>query len=564
VRGLTVDDFSILEDGVKQQVNAFAFVDLPVDSQKARAAAMKVAEPDVTTNVGEGRTYVMVFTDGGPEVRYLARLFVEQAIGPHDQMALFRARGNMSDAQGLTKSRNAMLAAIDRLTRDFEGLPADDNSMRVTFQVLEELCESLGLISGRRKVVLWFDPPSLINVSGDEPGLASKWFAQRDMVRAAIRNNVAFYVVSSRRLSALGTGGLEVQAGQRALAEDTGGDAIINTNKIAEGFQRFVTDNSAYYLLGYEPRPEHSDGKFHELTVRVNRPGVTVRARRGRYASGPDAKEQSKSLVAKGLSAELAAAVRMPSSVSGLGIQLFTAPFKGANGNGSVVLSAEVRGRELALGPGANIEIGYQATTTEGVVTPGAFHVLQLDLTGESRASIAADGVRFVERLELPRGRHQIRFAASQPNGKTGSVVADVEIPNYSSRLVMSGVVIGTSGGESYRTLLADPQLQAILSTDVTANRRFARNAVISAYFEVYTDANQSQGIRTTAVVSTPSGRQVTVLNLSVVGSAPGRTGYLMRFRGTDLAAGDYVLTLRSSLSRETSARQVPFAIISN
>jgi VWFA-related protein len=198
VRGLTVDDFSILEDGVKQQVNAFAFVDLPVDSQKARAAAMKVAEPDVTTNVGEGRTYVMVFTDGGPEVRYLARLFVEQAIGPHDQMALFRARGNMSDAQGLTKSRNAMLAAIDRLTRDFEGLPADDNSMRVTFQVLEELCESLGLISGRRKVVLWFDPPSLINVSGDEPGLASKWFAQRDMVRAAIRNNVAFYVVSSQ------------------------------------------------------------------------------------------------------------------------------------------------------------------------------------------------------------------------------------------------------------------------------------------------------------------------------------------------------------------------------
>jgi VWFA-related protein len=71
--------------------------------------------------------------------------------------------------------------------------------------------------------------------------------------------------------------------GLRRLAEGTDGAAIIGTNKIAEALNRVVDDLSSYYLLGYYSTGK-LDGKFHSITVRVKRPGVAVRARRGYQA----------------------------------------------------------------------------------------------------------------------------------------------------------------------------------------------------------------------------------------------------------------------------------------
>ena len=137
----------------------------------------------------------------------------------------------------------------------------------------------------------------------------------------------------------------------RALADETGGETIVDSNNFTPLFQGFVRDNSAYYLLGYDPVVEHRDGKFHKLTVRVkNRPELTVRARSGYYAPEPDAKAKPRPPVADGLSVETADAVRMPSSVGDLGIDLFAAPFKGDGLTGSVLLGAQLRGADLVLG----------------------------------------------------------------------------------------------------------------------------------------------------------------------------------------------------------------------
>ena len=72
----------------------------------------------------------------------------------------------------------------------------------------------------------------------------------------------------------------------RRLAEATDGTAIVGTNKIREALQRVVDDLSSYYLLGYYSTGK-LDGRFHSITVRVKRPGVTVRARRGYQALRP-------------------------------------------------------------------------------------------------------------------------------------------------------------------------------------------------------------------------------------------------------------------------------------
>ncbi len=69
----------------------------------------------------------------------------------------------------------------------------------------------------------------------------------------------------------------------RTMAEETDGLAILQTNQLAAGFDRIANDLSSYYLMGYYST-QKSDGKFHRITVRVKRPGVQVRARRGFFA----------------------------------------------------------------------------------------------------------------------------------------------------------------------------------------------------------------------------------------------------------------------------------------
>ena len=67
----------------------------------------------------------------------------------------------------------------------------------------------------------------------------------------------------------------------RMLADNTDGLAILNTNNLAEGARRIVQDLSSYYLLGYYSTNDALDGKWRTIRVKVTRPGVQVRARKG-------------------------------------------------------------------------------------------------------------------------------------------------------------------------------------------------------------------------------------------------------------------------------------------
>ena len=70
----------------------------------------------------------------------------------------------------------------------------------------------------------------------------------------------------------------------RSLAENTDGRAIVNQNDLGPGLKQIVRDASAYYLIGYTSTQAPMDGKFHAIRVRVKRPGVQVRARKGYWA----------------------------------------------------------------------------------------------------------------------------------------------------------------------------------------------------------------------------------------------------------------------------------------
>ncbi|HEX7794947.1 MAG TPA: VWA domain-containing protein [Vicinamibacterales bacterium] len=123
----------------------------------------------------------------------------------------------------------------------------------------------------------------------------------RDVWDLANKNNVAIYAVDPRGL-ATNEFGIDQNINNttdstylrstmdtlRTLALNTDGRAIVNRNDLALGMKQIVRDNSAYYLLGYNSTFTATDGKFHEIKVKVNRPGIQVRARKGYWAFTAD------------------------------------------------------------------------------------------------------------------------------------------------------------------------------------------------------------------------------------------------------------------------------------
>ena len=78
------------------------------------------------------------------------------------------------------------------------------------------------------------------------------------------------------------------QASLQYLADDTGGLANATRNDLRGGFGDVLRDQSAYYLIGFEP-PERTfvknsgRPKFHKIKLSVNRKDVRVRTRAGFY-----------------------------------------------------------------------------------------------------------------------------------------------------------------------------------------------------------------------------------------------------------------------------------------
>jgi VWFA-related protein len=95
--------------------------------------------------------------------------------------------------------------------------------------------------------------------------------------------NIAIYPVDARGLVASFNPhfrpiGLDVM---QELADETGGRAFYNNNDISGAIRKAVDDSDVSYTLGFYLNSGSLDGQFHELKIRVDRPGLEVR-----YPSG--------------------------------------------------------------------------------------------------------------------------------------------------------------------------------------------------------------------------------------------------------------------------------------
>jgi VWFA-related protein len=122
----------------------------------------------------------------------------------------------------------------------------------------------------------------------------------RLLMEVANRNNASFYPIDPRGLVVfdspigpdrplpLALDGAVLRSrieNLKTLAENTDGMAVVNSNDLDGGLRRIAVDLTSYYLLGYYSSNNKLDGSYRRITVRVKRPGVDVRARRGYRAA---------------------------------------------------------------------------------------------------------------------------------------------------------------------------------------------------------------------------------------------------------------------------------------
>lgn len=186
----------------------------------------------------------------------------------------------------------------------------------------------------------------------------------------------------------------------RTLASNTDGLAIVNTNDLNAGAQRIVDDLSTYYLLGYYSSNRDLDGKWRKITVRVRRPGVEVRARKGyralRLEDMPDVSAATEAAGGAGSAAASAEADAVGSAIGSLSgardglpmhsrVAWFMAPASGGGaGSGHVWVAAEID-------PALAREPGWAAggTLTASVATADGAALGEIDAP-------LAPGTRFV------------------------------------------------------------------------------------------------------------------------------------------------------------------------
>jgi hypothetical protein len=243
--------------------------------------------------------------------------------------------------------------------------------------------------------------------------------------------------------------------GLRRLAEGTDGTAVIGTNKIREALARVIEDLNSYYLLGYYSTGK-LDGKFHAITVRVKRPGVSVRARRGYQAlrEADVARAIVPTAAAPALSGETAiaaaassAVAKIANSVRDLALRVqVTAGWRGGTDGRPPQATFWTVGEVVDRIPGSDLDAtlttaaGEIVASARGRIAPGTTSAMVVVAPDQS---IQAGDYVIRVRSQSPAGNEIVSMpvtlpAASQPSGavfiRRGPSTGNKEMPTADLR----------------------------------------------------------------------------------------------------------------------------------
>jgi VWFA-related protein len=613
ITDLQSDAFEILQDGKPRAITNFSYVSTK-PGEGATAPAHRIAQaklvkgetpppPPVLRATEVRRTLALVVDDLGlaaenlPSVRKAIRSFIDDQMRPGDLVAIVRTGAGMGALQQFTTDKRLLYAALDRvkygqsrvgvssfapLGSGMRGGGAINHLREQTLAVgtlgaLRFVVTAMRGFPGRKSVVLFTENIRLIFQGTTDEMVAH---AVQQLSDAASRASVVIHAIDPRGMpdyeltAADNTAGMSrrrvsrvpaqreqevvhTEEGMFALAEETGGLFLHDTNDLAGALRKAAEDSDGYYLIGYHPDAntfENGNGqpKFHRIEVKVKGAGLHVRSRDGFFGE-PGGNQP----VDHTREAEIVHALQSPFTAGSIHPRL-TALFGNLREAGSYInawlyfnpqelkWSSEPDGNHKA-----SIDVAAAAFDENGLALAPIDTTFTLQLTSKNYDAAMKKGMVYGIHIPVTRPGPYVVRAAVRDAATEGSGSADqyVEVPDVESgRLALSGIVLQDGAAQASANLPQGPAP----GEDVTrgaARRSFRRGALLIYGYEIInakTGAGQHRDLEVQARLFR-DGEQVLAgktMPVSAEGASdPQRQMAMGRMSlGRDMTPGEYVL----------------------
>jgi VWFA-related protein len=569
IEGLKPEDFKITENGQPQEIKFFEFQkfeDADATGAGMTATPTVSAAPKPTTPPPPGVVATAIKGEGPGKIKYrdrrllvlyfdmaamqvpeqlralsAAEKFIKTQVKPADLLAVMKYDGGaIKVLQDFTDDRDALLKTFADLIAG-EGLGLDENAADETSadtgaafgqddsefnlfntdRQLAALQTAVGMLSSlnEKKSLIYFSSGLRLNGLDNQAQL-------RATLNAAIRNNVSFWPIDARGLTAsspLGDatrgsqGGMSMYTGgaamgmltnfQRsqdtlyALAADTGGKALLDYNDLTQGIVNAEKAYQSYYILGYYTTNKTLDGKFRRVQVALKEyPGAKLDYRQG-YFGG---KEWTK-FTSIDKERQLEEALMLGDPITDLTIAMEVNYFQLNRAEYYVPVIMKVPGSEIALAKRGGAEralidfIG-EIKDEYGSTIQNIRDKVDLKIGAETAQQLAKRPIQYDTGYTLLPGKYTIKVLAREnETGRIGTYMTTFLIPNLNKeekRVPISSVVLGSqriaqsealyNANAKDKAQVANPLVQDGQKLVPSVTRVFSKSREMYVYLQAY------------------------------------------------------------------------------
>src|SRR5271156_4555417 len=520
IPGLTAKDFTVTEDGTPQTIRFCEHQDLAAEQAPVPTAARgtedikiykKLSRTQLSPEAPENSRY--------KNRRLLALYFDMSAMHPADQLralsaaekflraemttvdlvAILRYQGGSVDIlQDFTADRNKLLSILETMiVGEGQGsvetvddassadtgaaFGQDDTEFNVfntdrQLSALQTAAQMLGQLN-EKKVLIDFASGIRLNGVDNQAQLHAT-------VDAAIRAGVSFWPIDARGLVAeapLGDatqgspGNVGVYSGTAAqsttsnfqqsqdtlfaLAGDTGGKALFDSNDLTRGIVQAQEAISDYYVVGYYTTNTARNGHFRRVKISLTQDvGANLNYRQGYYA---DKEFTHFNSVDK--ERQLEDALMLEDPITELSIAMEIDHFQLNRAEYFVPIIVKIPGRELALAKRGGAEhtlidfVGEIKDLVGGTTVTNVRDNVNIKLSGATAAELARRPIEYDTGFTLLPGKYMIKFLArDDETGRIGTYQTTFVIPNLNKedkRIPISSVVLSSQRVEQQEAL---------------------------------------------------------------------------------------------------------------
>jgi Ca-activated chloride channel family protein len=254
VTDLDQQEFSIFEDGVKQEITFF--------NRRQQPIALSLLL-DSSASMDSKL----------PTLQAAASSFVRR-LKPNDTAQIIEFDGTVNIRQQFTSDHANLERAIQVLHAG--GSTALHNAIYIALKELKKVQVAVTEEHPRRQALVVFS-------DGQD---TSSLVPYEEVLDLAKRSETAIYTIGLRDLQDQVRGFSQAEFVLRQLALETGGRAFFpnNITDLASVYGQIADELSSQYALGYSPKNTRHDGSWRRIVVQVSRPNLTSRTKQGYYA----------------------------------------------------------------------------------------------------------------------------------------------------------------------------------------------------------------------------------------------------------------------------------------